>query len=194
MTPAEERKLDLLRRLYRHVRETGFGRESEERRREVEDLFAEFAEYLKGKAPRVEEERVLVLHTDGGSRGNPGPAGAGGVILDGEGRVLEDFALFLGTATNNEAEYRALIEGLRRAAALKPTRLVVRMDSLLVVKQMRGEYRVKDRKLLPLHLEARRSFPPCPVLFEHIPRERNALADRLANRAMDQGVPAAPEA
>lgn len=193
MTGAAERKLDLLRRLYRHVRDTGFGRESEERRREVEELFAEFAGYLKGKAPRAEEERVLILHADGGSRGNPGPAGAGGVLLDGEGRVLEDFSLFLGTATNNEAEYRALIEGLQRAAARKPTRLVVRMDSLLVVKQMRGEYRVKDRKLLPLHLEARRSFPSCPVLFEHVPRERNALADRLANQAMDEGAADKPE-
>lgn len=190
MTGAADRKLDLLRRLYRHVRDTGFGRETEARRREVEELFAEFAAYLKGKAPRAEEERVLFLHADGGSRGNPGPAGAGGVLLDQEGRILADFALFLGTATNNEAEYRALIEGLKRAAALKPSRLVVRMDSLLVVKQMRGEYRVKDRKLLPLHLEARRSFPPCPVLFEHVPREQNALADRLANQAIDQGGPA----
>lgn len=192
MTGEGERKLELLRRLYRHVRDTGFGRESEARRREVEELFAQWAEFLKGKAPQGEAERILVLHADGGSRGNPGPAGAGGVLLDGEGRVLEDYALFLGTATNNEAEYRALLEGLKRAAARKPTRLVVRMDSLLVVKQMRGEYRVKDRKLLPLHLETRRNFPPCPVLFEHVPREANALADRLANLAMDRGAPKEP--
>ncbi len=180
-------RLDLLRRLYRHAKTTGFGQESEESRRKVEDLFSVLAAGLKGEdAEGAASARELILHTDGGSRGNPGPAGAGGLLLDANGDRVEDFSIPLGEATNNEAEYHALIEGLKRAKARRPSRLVVRADSLLVVQQMRGAWRIKDRKLVKLHLEARRHLPACPVVFEHVPREQNVEADRLANLAMDQ--------
>ncbi|MEW5763996.1 MAG: ribonuclease HI family protein [Acidobacteriota bacterium] len=180
-------RLDLLRRLYRHAKATGFGQDSEASRREFEDLFSTLAASLKREnAVGSGSTGELILHTDGGSRGNPGPAGAGGVLLDAEGGRVEDFALPLGVATNNEAEYHALIEGLKRAKARRPSRLVVRADSLLVIQQMRGAWRIKDRKLVKLHLEARRHLPSCPVVFEHVPREKNVEADRLANLAMDQ--------
>jgi ribonuclease HI len=179
--------LDLLRRLYRHAKGTGFSQNSEEARREFEDLFTVLARGLKGESGGGQgPSGDLVLHTDGGSRGNPGPAGAGGLLLDDRGQRLEDFALPLGVATNNEAEYHALIEGLKRAKARRPSRLIVRADSLLVIKQMRGEFRIKDRKLVRLHLEARRHLPSCPVVFEHVRREQNVEADRLANLAMDE--------
>ncbi|MEW6757240.1 MAG: ribonuclease HI family protein [Acidobacteriota bacterium] len=180
-------RLDLLRRLYRHAKTTGFGQDSPESRREFDDLFSALAARLKGEeAGGAGHSGELVLHTDGGSRGNPGPAGAGGLLLDANGGRVEDFALPLGVATNNEAEYHALIEGLKRAKARRPSRLVVRADSLLVIQQMRGAWRIKDRKLVKLHLEARRHLPACPVVFEHVRREQNAEADRLANLAMDQ--------
>ncbi len=180
-------RLDLLRRLYRHAKTTGFGQDSPERRREFDDLFAALAAALKGEeAGGAGPAGELILHTDGGSRGNPGPAGAGGLLLDAKGSRVEDFALPLGVATNNEAEYHALIEGLKRAKARRPSRLIVRADSLLVIQQMRGAWRIKDRKLVKLHLEARRHLPACPVVFEHVRREQNVEADRLANLAMDQ--------
>ena len=130
----------------------------------------------------------LVLHADGGSRGNPGPAGAGAVLLDAAGRQLASWHRFLGVATNNVAEYQALILGLEGALARGVTRLEVRLDSELLVKQMKGLYQVKSPHLKPLHAQARalaRRFER--LAFRHIPREQNALADRLANLAMDQG-------
>ncbi len=134
----------------------------------------------------------LILFTDGGARGNPGPAAAGGIVADEEGNVLDSFSRYLGTCTNNVAEYRALIEGLartQRICAAAPCREVaVRMDSELIVKQMRGEYRVRHPQLKPLYEEARalvRTFP-CPVFFTHVPREENAAADRLVNEALDR--------
>ena len=136
----------------------------------------------------------LILFTDGGARGNPGPAAAGGIVTDEEGNVLDSFSRYLGVCTNNAAEYRALIEGLtrtRRICTAAPCGEVeVRMDSELIVKQMRGEYRVRHPQLKPLYEEARalvRAFP-CPVAFVHVPREENATADRLVNEALDRSA------
>lgn len=130
----------------------------------------------------------LVVEADGGSRGNPGPAGYGAVVLDaGSGQVLARRNGFLGTATNNVAEYRGLISGLQAAAALQPSaRVAVRMDSKLVVEQMSGRWQVKHPSMRPLAKEAAALVAGFPaVSFSWIPRAQNAAADRLANEAMD---------
>jgi len=128
----------------------------------------------------------LVLYTDGASRGNPGPAGAGAIITDKEGATLAEKAVYLGETTNNQAEYRALIVGLEEVVKLAPVRLTIRMDSELIVKQLSGEYRVRNRDLLPLHNRARRLIEQlAAVEVKHVPREENTDADRLANQAID---------
>ncbi|MEU2880618.1 reverse transcriptase-like protein, partial [Streptomyces sp. NPDC007070] len=134
--------------------------------------------------------REFVVEADGGSRGNPGPAGYGAVVLDpATGEALAEAAEYLGTVTNNVAEYRGLLAGLRAAHALDPeARVHVRMDSKLVVEQMSGRWKIKHPDLKPLATMAARVFPPDRVTYEWIPRERNKHADRLANEAMDAGA------
>lgn len=130
--------------------------------------------------------RSVVVYTDGAARGNPGPAGAGAVVLDLEGETLDEAYLYLGRATNNVAEYRALLLGLERAQTLHASSVEVRADSELLVRQMRGEYRVRNAGLKPLHSRAQQlvaSFEH--VEFVHVRREHNRVADRLANRAID---------
>ncbi|WP_405612735.1 bifunctional RNase H/acid phosphatase [Streptomyces sp. NBC_00076] len=133
--------------------------------------------------------REFIVEADGGSRGNPGPAGYGSVVLDAAtGETLAEAAEYIGTATNNVAEYRGLLAGLRAAHALDPTaRVHVRMDSKLVVEQMSGRWKIKHPAMKPLATEASHVFPPSQVTYEWIPRERNKHADRLANEAMDAG-------
>ena len=130
--------------------------------------------------------RTLRLFTDGAARGNPGPAGLGLVIEDADGMRLWGGCRYIGTATNNRAEYLALIEGLRKAAEWTPDRLEVYLDSQLVVEQLAGRYRVKNADLRPLHDEALAllsGFRDSAVV--HVPREKNRGADALANRAID---------
>ncbi|MEU6733322.1 bifunctional RNase H/acid phosphatase [Streptomyces physcomitrii] len=131
----------------------------------------------------------FIVEADGGSRGNPGPAGYGAVVLDAAtGQTLAEAAEYLGVATNNVAEYRGLIAGLRAAHRLDPAASVrVRMDSRLVVEQMSGRWQIKHPGMRPLAAEARAVFPPGQVAYEWIPRARNTHADRLANEAMDAG-------
>ncbi|KOG88026.1 hypothetical protein ADK38_22125, partial [Streptomyces varsoviensis] len=131
----------------------------------------------------------LIVEADGGSRGNPGPAGYGAVVLDpATGEALAETAEYIGVATNNVAEYQGLIAGLRAAKALDPeATVVVRMDSKLVVEQMSGRWQIKHPGMRPLAAEARAVFPPSRVTYEWIPREQNKHADRLANEAMDAG-------
>lgn len=133
--------------------------------------------------------RTFIVEADGGSRGNPGPAGYGAAVLDpATGEALAEAAEYIGTATNNVAEYRGLIAGLRAAHALDPqARIRVRMDSKLVVEQMSGRWQIKHPDMRPLAAEARTVFPAGQVTYEWIPRERNKHADRLANEAMDAG-------
>lgn len=127
-----------------------------------------------------------VLYTDGGSRGNPGPAAAGVVLTDSSGRSVYAAGLFLGRMTNNQAEYRALLAGLAEAVRRRADRLIVRSDSELVVRQINGEYRVKNPDLKPLYEQAINLLAKiADVRVEHIRREMNVRADRLANRAMD---------
>ncbi|MGW0363255.1 bifunctional RNase H/acid phosphatase [Streptomyces sp. NPDC002990] len=131
----------------------------------------------------------FVVEADGGSRGNPGPAGYGAVILDPvTGETLAERAEYLGVATNNVAEYRGLIAGLKAARELAPDAVVlVRMDSKLVVEQMSGRWKIKHPDMKPLAAEAATILPRAQVTYEWIPRERNKHADRLANEAMDAG-------
>ncbi|MDF9812860.1 bifunctional RNase H/acid phosphatase [Streptomyces sp. SPB162] len=133
--------------------------------------------------------RGLVVEADGGSRGNPGPAGYGAVVLDpAGGETLAEVAEYIGHATNNVAEYRGLIAGLRAAKALDPEAVVrVRMDSKLVVEQMSGRWKIKHPDMRPLAAEAKAVLPVGQVTYEWIPREKNKHADRLANEAMDAG-------
>ncbi|GHG73569.1 bifunctional RNase H/acid phosphatase [Streptomyces griseocarneus] len=129
----------------------------------------------------------FIVEADGGSRGNPGPAGYGAVVLDAAtGEALAEAAAHIGTATNNVAEYKGLIAGLEAARALDPEAVVqVRMDSKLVVEQMSGRWKIKHPDMKPLAAQAQRVFPADRVTYEWIPREKNKHADRLANEAMD---------
>ena len=133
--------------------------------------------------------REFIVEADGGSRGNPGPAGYGSVVLDAAtGEPLVEAAEYIGVTTNNVAEYRGLLAGLRAAHELDPTaKIHVRMDSKLVIEQMSGRWKIKHPDMKPLATEASRIFPPDRVTYEWIPRERNKHADRLANEAMDAG-------
>ncbi|MEU9618262.1 bifunctional RNase H/acid phosphatase [Streptomyces sp. NPDC088251] len=141
------------------------------------------------------QPRQLVVEADGGSRGNPGPAGYGAVVIDPvTGETLAEAAEYIGVATNNVAEYKGLIAGLKAAKALLPDatadgalQVRVRMDSKLVVEQMSGRWKIKHPDMKPLAAEAARILPASVVTYEWIPRERNKHADRLANEAMDAG-------
>lgn len=128
----------------------------------------------------------LILRTDGASRGNPGHAAAGVVIERTDGSLLARGKKYLGVMTCNQAEYRALILGLKAVARYAPSAVAVYMDSELVVKQMLGHYRVRDAGMLPLYEQARAAVAALPsVTFAHVPRRQNALADQLANEALD---------
>ena len=131
--------------------------------------------------------KKLTIFTDGGARGNPGPAGIGAVILNGEGKVIAEISEYIGEATNNQAEYKALIAGLVKAKELGTSDLEVFLDSELVVKQLNREYRVKDKDLAPLFLEVYNiSLGFKKIIFKHIFREKNELADKLVNQALDK--------
>jgi len=129
----------------------------------------------------------VVLYADGGSRGNPGPSASGFVILDEAGEVLIDKGTYLGVTTNNQAEYHGLKTGLEEAQAMGAREVDVRLDSLLVVNQMKGIFKVKNRDLWPVHEASKQlvsSFRK--VTFTHVPRELNRLADAAVNRVLDE--------
>ena len=137
----------------------------------------------------------VVIHTDGASRGNPGPASIGVVIAGQDGRVLVEFGEALQPTTNNVAEYTAVVRALERSAELQARRVRMMMDSQLVVRQLNGSYRVKHADMIPLYrrvLELIQKFES--VTFEHVPREQNVEADRLANQALDGRAVAADDA
>jgi probable phosphoglycerate mutase len=131
--------------------------------------------------------RVLMIEADGGSRGNPGQAGSGSIVIDpASGEVLAEVGRYLGVVSNNVAEYTALIEGVRRALAIDPdAELHVRMDSKLVVEQMSGRWKIKHPDMAELAAVARQLLTGTPVRFEWIPRAQNSRADAAANKAMD---------
>ncbi|MEK7622172.1 MAG: ribonuclease HI family protein [Patescibacteria group bacterium] len=144
----------------------------------------------------------FIIYTDGGSRGNPGVAGAGAVVTDEAGKVLREANRALGPMTNNEAEYQAVILGLETIKKLlgkdqvKNLEIEIRLDSELVARQLMGKYQIKETTLVPLFIKIwNRRVKDFPHLsFAHIPRAENARADLLANRAMDEGEKIVPSA
>jgi ribonuclease HI len=136
----------------------------------------------------------FTIFADGGSRGNPGPAGAGAIVRDEKGTVVAEISEFLGVTTNNVAEYTGILSALETLLSLytndaSEASVVVKMDSMLVVKQMNGEYKIKHPNLIPLAArvkELSKKFKS--VSFAHVYREHNKEADSLANLAMDRGM------
>ena len=129
---------------------------------------------------------LLIVSCDGAARGNPGPAGIGVQITDEAGNVIAEIAEWIGETTNNVAEYTAAIEGLRRAAALGARRVHLRSDSQLLIQQLTGTYKVKAAHLRPLYDEVKGLLSGFDhVRLQHVPREQNREADRLANLGVD---------
>lgn len=129
----------------------------------------------------------LISFSDGGARGNPGPAGIGAVLYNEKNEIIEELSRYLGETTNNQAEYRALIMALEKAQVLGATEMECYLDSELVVKQLNREYKVKNQDLAPLFLKVHNiSLAFKKISFHHVPREKNSVADGLANRAMDR--------
>jgi ribonuclease HI len=140
---------------------------------------------MKDQAPGLR----LILYIDGASRGNPGRAGAGIWITSGEGEKISEVSRYLGHKTNNEAEYWALLLGLREAKRLRGDRIKIFTDSQLVERQIKGVYRVKDLNLKTLHgrvIQNLKAFSSCEI--ESVPREENEEADRLANQAIQRRI------
>ena len=132
---------------------------------------------------------AIVAYIDGGARGNPGPAGYGVRIEDEQGKLVDELSGFLGTSTNNVAEYNGLLAALKYAQQHGHKSVHIKSDSELLVKQMRGEYRVKNPGLQPLYQQAREiALRLDRIIYEHVRREQNKDADRLANLAMDAGT------
>ena len=135
----------------------------------------------------MSQPRSFTINIDGGSRGNPGPAAYGFVLADAHGREVEARGEYIGTATNNVAEYRALIAGLHAAVTHGASPLAVVMDSELVIRQMTGQYKVKNAGLKPLHLEAKQAAAKlAKVTWSSVAREDNGRADGLVNEALDR--------
>lgn len=138
------------------------------------------------KSPAGKE---ILMYADGGSRGNPGPSASGFVLYDKNDKVLVDKGVYLGITTNNQAEYTALKLGLEEAAKLGVQRVDVRMDSMLVVNQMKGIFKVKNRDLWPIHDAIKQQLKVFKqVSFTHVPRELNKAADAAVNRALDAQI------
>ena len=181
--------------------EKAAARAAEELEESMELSKAEREQKKKQRASAAEAERQAVqvaaevaarpvrtrLFTDGAARGNPGPAGAGAVIISPDGHIVAKVGKFLGEETNNVAEYQGLLIGLKRAKAMGIKELDVLSDSELLVKQLNGEYSVKADHLVPLHAEARALLTAFDAVeIRHIPREENAQADAMSNRAIDE--------
>lgn len=160
----------------------------ERERRKKERARAEAEERAAAEAAaKAEAEKRTRLYTDGAARGNPGPAGAGAVIVNADGHIVAKLGKFLGETTNNVAEYTGLILGLKRARAMGIRELEVLADSELVVKQLAGDYAVKADHLKALHDEAKALLQGFSwVQVRHIPREENTQADAMSNRAIDE--------
>jgi len=128
----------------------------------------------------------LIIYSDGGARGNPGPAGIGVVIYDESKKIVSEISEYLGVATNNQAEYKACLAGIKKASELGAEEIDFFLDSELVVKQLNLEYKVKNKDLAPLFVQIfNETLKYKKVTFTHIRREYNKVADALANKAMD---------
>lgn len=129
--------------------------------------------------------KELIIHTDGGSRGNPGHSAVGVVIFNATREHLESFGEYIGITTNNQAEYKAVIEAIKAAEKYQPQIIHFYLDSLLIVNQLKGIYRVKNAELQPLHAEIRRLVGNIAATFEYVPRKQNEMADIEVNKALD---------
>jgi ribonuclease HI len=164
----------------------------------VQGLTREAAQkLLRGAARQLQQEnlplrekgagRTVRVYSDGAARGNPGPAGAGAVLTDAAGNVIARLGRYLGKQTNNVAEYEGLLLGLKHARELGYREVEVRADSQLLIRQLKGEYAVRHAGLKPLHAEALRLLHGFDRYdLQHVPREENALADEMSNRAIDE--------
>jgi ribonuclease HI len=145
--------------------------------------------YIKSETKNTTILREVKLYADGGSRGNPGPSASGFAISDMEGQSIVKKGIYLGVTTNNQAEYQALKLGLEEAAKLQVQNVHVYMDSLLVINQMLGKFKVKNRDLWPIHAAIKELVPKFKkVSFTHVPRELNKVADREVNIALDNAL------
>lgn len=189
---------ELLRLIYKSVDFDKLLRQSTAvSKADVDALFKRFAEFVKDEvetaartvgqpAARPAKVEGLVIHLDGASRRNPGPAAFGVVVLDESGNALEEFGRYIGEATSNMAEYSGLIAAVQRALAYRAHRVVFKSDSELLVQQMTGGYRIKSRNIVLLAMKARRLLERLPQWrIEHVPREQNAKANDLAAMAID---------
>jgi ribonuclease HI len=164
----------------------------------VQGLTREAAQkLLRGAARQLQQEnlplrekgagRTVRVYSDGAARGNPGPAGAGAVLTDAAGNVIARLGRYLGKQTNNVAEYEGLLLGLKHARELGYREVEVRADSQLLIRQLKGEYAVRHAGLKPLHAEALRLLHGFDRYdLQHVPRDENALADEMSNRAIDE--------
>jgi ribonuclease HI len=134
----------------------------------------------------VTPQSELVIHTDGGSRGNPGPSAIGVVITTPDGGHLESFGKYIGITTNNQAEYGAVVAAIKATEKYHPRKLQLILDSELVVKQLTGVYRVKNQDLQPLHQQIHKLISGLEVSFSHVLRHENQLADIEVNKALDE--------
>ncbi|HXL40754.1 MAG TPA: ribonuclease HI family protein [Myxococcales bacterium] len=161
-------------------------------REAAEKLLRGAARQLQQESPPPEAKKAppahaVIVYSDGAARGNPGPAGAGAVLVDHAGKVVARLGRFLGKQTNNFAEYQGLLLGLKHAKELGYRQVEVRADSQLLIRQLKGEYAVRHAGLKPLHAEALRLLRSFDAYqLEHVPREENALADEMSNRAIDE--------
>ena len=131
----------------------------------------------------------LTIYTDGGARGNPGPAGIGAVILDDKNKTVREISKYIGEATNNQAEYQALIAGLQAAQELGAAEVSVVMDSELIIKQLKQEYKVRDKNLGALFIRAWNLLHGFKKYsLRHVLRHKNKKADELVNRALDKNL------
>ncbi len=148
---------------------------------------------VKRYQPAILRRMRFTLYADGGSRGNPGPSGSGAIVRNEDGNTVLTVSEFLGTTTNNVAEYTAVLRALEdlkehRGVNAKEADVAICMDSMLVVRQMKGEWKIKHPSMKPLAAKVAALIPAFhAVSFEHVYRENNTAADRLANEAMDRG-------
>lgn len=148
---------------------------------------ATVADPVSGHSALQHIGRKITLYADGGSRGNPGHSACGYVLIDEQGEVLVDKGVYLGITTNNQAEYQGLKSGLEEARQMGAREVTVRLDSLLVVNQMKGIFKVKNRDLWPIHDAVKELVAGFDsVTFAHVPREMNKLADAAVNRVLDE--------
>lgn len=171
---------ELLRIIYKNVALDKLFRQypgiSKER---IDGLFKKLAQFLR--------PQTLVIHVDGASRGNPGKAGIGVLIMDEEGKVLEEVSRYIGETTNNVAEYQALLLALDKAKSYSPFEVVIKTDSELMAKQLNSTYKVKSRRILPLFKEVKGKISEFPRFsVQLISREENKRADVLANNAIEK--------